>query len=179
MHRVFYSFHYASDVMRVWQIRNMKIFEDDKPAQPNKWEGVRRETHEAIKDWIDKTMASCSCVCVLIGKCTNERYWVRYEIEHAWNTNKGLMGIAIHDLNPVNEKLTIYGEPGENPFKNFYLTSNSSNKTESQLLSSVIPIRIPNPRSAYHDIETHLSDWIEDALLTRELYPNTHIKSIK
>jgi len=33
--QIFYSFHYANDVMRVQQIRNIGMLEDNSPVSPN------------------------------------------------------------------------------------------------------------------------------------------------
>ena len=38
---VFYSFHYTRDVMRVQQIRNIGVLDDNKPVSPNQWEQVK------------------------------------------------------------------------------------------------------------------------------------------
>lgn len=65
--QIFYSFHYANDVMRVQQIRNIGALEDNKPVAPNVWEEVRRRGDAGIKRWIDDNMAYRSCVVVLVG----------------------------------------------------------------------------------------------------------------
>jgi hypothetical protein len=40
--RIFYSFHYKLDVMRVSQVRNIGTLEGNKPATDNDWETVRK-----------------------------------------------------------------------------------------------------------------------------------------
>ena len=40
--QIFYSFHYANDVMRVQQIRNIGMLEDNSPVSPNEWEKIKR-----------------------------------------------------------------------------------------------------------------------------------------
>lgn len=52
----------------------------------------------AIKKWINDNMDYRSCVVVLVGEETANRYWVKYEIKKAWNDGKGLLGIYIHNL---------------------------------------------------------------------------------
>lgn len=43
--KVFYSFHFDNDVMRVQQIRNMGVLEGDEPVSPNTWEQIKRTEH--------------------------------------------------------------------------------------------------------------------------------------
>jgi hypothetical protein len=46
---VFYSFHYAKDVMRVQQIRIIGALDENKPVSPNEWEQVKRGGNRSIK----------------------------------------------------------------------------------------------------------------------------------
>lgn len=96
--QIFYSFHFANDVMRVQQIRNIGVIERNKPVTPNKWEEIKNGGEAAIKKWINENIARSSCVVVLIGEETHKSRWVKYEIETAWNDRKGLVGIYIHNL---------------------------------------------------------------------------------
>ncbi len=50
--RVFYSFHYKPDVMRVSQVRNIGALEANRPATDNDWETVKSGKDPAIKKWI-------------------------------------------------------------------------------------------------------------------------------
>jgi hypothetical protein len=60
--QIFYSFHFANDVMRVQQIRNIGAFEDNKPVSVNDWEEVKKKGDAAIEKWIDDNMNYRSCV---------------------------------------------------------------------------------------------------------------------
>ncbi len=40
--RVFYSFYFDDDVMRVQQVRQMGVIEGDEPVSPNEWERIQR-----------------------------------------------------------------------------------------------------------------------------------------
>lgn len=100
--KIFYSFHFANDVMRVQQVRNMGVVEGNTPVSPNAWEEVKRKGTTAIETWIDDNMKGKSCVIVLIGTDTHKRPWVKYEIEKAWKDGKGLLGIHVHNLNCPN-----------------------------------------------------------------------------
>ena len=77
--------HYANDVMRVQQIRNIGMVEGNSPVSPNEWEQVKRSGDSAIEKWIDDNMKYRSCVVVLIGEETASRPWVKYEIRKAWS----------------------------------------------------------------------------------------------
>ena len=79
--QIFYSFHYANDVMRVQQIRNIGMLEDNSPVSPNEWEKIKRSGDREIEKWIDDNMKYRSCVVVLIGTETASRTWVQYEIK--------------------------------------------------------------------------------------------------
>lgn len=155
--QIFYSFHYANDVMRVQQIRNIGALEDNKPVAPNEWEEVRRRGDAGIKRWIDDNMAYRSCVVVLVGTETANRPWVQYEIRKAWEEGKGLVGIHIHNIkcprNGVSWK-------GPNPFDQFTLPT-------GQRLSSVVECYDPFFMNAYGDIAANMEVLIERAIARR------------
>ena len=58
--RVFYSFHYKQDVMRVQNIRQMGVLEGNEPVKPNDWEEIKKKGDDAVKKWIDEGIARCS-----------------------------------------------------------------------------------------------------------------------
>ncbi|BBQ52851.1 hypothetical protein WP2S18C03_19320 [Aeromonas veronii] len=58
--KVFYSFHFDNDVMRVQQIRNMGQLEGDEPVSANTWEEIKR-TEQGVKNWINKNIEGKSC----------------------------------------------------------------------------------------------------------------------
>ena len=41
--QIFYSFHFANDVLRVAQIRSIGALEDNKPVSANDWEEVKKK----------------------------------------------------------------------------------------------------------------------------------------
>lgn len=96
--QIFYSFHFSRDFWRVQQIRQMGVIEGNTPVSSNDWETVKRNGYLAIKNWIDNAMRYRSCVVILYGNETHSREWVQYEIEHGWNTGKGVLAIAIDRL---------------------------------------------------------------------------------
>ena len=155
--QVFYSFHFDNDVMRVQQIRNIGVIEDNEPVSANDWEDVKKKGDAAIEKWIDDNMKYRSCVVVLIGEETAKRPWVQYEIIKGWNDGKGVLGIYIHNLKcPRNGKCS----QGPNPFDN--VTFKDGTK-----LSSVVKSYNPSSYDAYNDIAKNLESWIEDAVTAR------------
>lgn len=96
--RVFFSFHYKADGWRAGQVRNMGMVEGNAAVSDNDWETVTRGGATAIRRWIDGQLHGRSCAVVLIGSHTAGRKWIKYEIEQAWKTKKGLLGIYIHGL---------------------------------------------------------------------------------
>lgn len=155
--QIFYSFHYANDVMRVSQIRNIGAIEGNTPVSSNDWEEVKRKGDANIEKWIDDNMKYRSCVVVLVGEATANRRWVKYEIEKAWNNGKGLLGIYIHNINcPNNGK----SDKGSNPFDDF-------NFSDGTKLSTKVHCYNPNPKDAYNDIAENIESWIEVAIKNR------------
>jgi hypothetical protein len=156
--KVFYSFHFDNDVMRVQQIRNIGVIEDNKPVAANDWEEVKKKGNTAIEKWIDDNMKYRSCVVVLIGEETAKRPWVQYEIIKGWNDGKGIVGIYIHNIKcPRNGKCN----QGSNPFDN--ITFNN----DGRKLSSVVKCYNPNSYDAYNDIAGNLENWIDEAIAIR------------
>lgn len=157
--QVFYSFHYANDVMRVQQIRNIGMIEGNTLVSPNEWEQVKRSGDRAIKKWIDDNMKYRSCVIVLIGSETASRPWVKYEIKKAWADGRGLMGIYIHNIRDLR---TGTCNKGRNPFAQFTLKGKN--------FANIVPCYDPKAWDAYNDICDNLDSWIENAIRVRNLY---------
>ncbi len=157
--KVFYSFHFDNDVMRVQQIRNIGVIEDNKPVSVNDWEQIKRGGPTAIEKWIDDNMKYKDCAVVLVGEETARRPWVQYEIKKAWNDGRGLVGIYIHNIKcPRNG----YGRRGQNPFDQF--TVGGTN------LSSIVRCYDPNSYDAYGDIKKNLENWVDEAIRIRKSY---------
>lgn len=111
--RVFYSFHYKPDVMRVSQVRNIGRLEANRPASDNDWETVTSGKGPAIKKWIAQQMNGRSCTVVLVGQNTANRKWINYEIVKSWDEGMGVVGIHIHGLKNTDGYIS---KKGENPF---------------------------------------------------------------
>lgn len=156
--KVFFSFHFDNDVMRVQQVINIGAIEGNKPVSSQEWEEAGK-TPNGIKNWIDANLKDKSCLVVLIGKDTSTRPWVDYEIRKAWNDGKGVLGIYIHNLKcPRNGKST----QGNNPFDNIGLQG-SNNK-----LSSLVKVYHPDSEDAYNGIKDNIEKWVETAIAARK-----------
>lgn len=150
---VFYSFHYANDVMRVQQIRNIGMLEGNNPVNANDWETVKRGGDASIKKWIDDNMKYKQCVIVLVGSETSQRPWVDYEIRKAWDEGKPIFGIYIHNLKCPR---TGTCRKGANPF-------DLINLKNGRLLSSIVPCYDPIASDAYGEIARNLENWVNKA----------------
>jgi hypothetical protein len=153
MRRIFYSFHFANDVMRVQQIRNIGVIEGNMPVTPNRWEEIKRGGDPAIQRWIDEKIASASCVVVLIGEETNRSRWVKYEIRKAWDEGKGLVGIYVHNL---RDPRTGVCQKGPNPFSYIKLKNGKN-------LSEYIPVYDPGV-DAYNWIAKQIDAVVEKGI---------------
>lgn len=115
--QVFFSFEFGKDAWRASKIRNMGKVDDSSTFSDNDWEEVKRKSDREIKAWIDDQMEKRSCLVVLIGTTTYSRKWVQYEIEKAYELNKGIVGIYIHKLENQYGRQT---NKGANPFDYIY-----------------------------------------------------------
>jgi len=103
-----------------------------------------------------------SCLVVLAGSQTANRKWINYEIDSAWKSGKGVLGIYIHGLKNRNSEQDV---KGKNPFDYLY--------QEGQKMSSIVSIYdTPYYSSSYvyEFIKENLADWIEDAIKIRSRY---------
>jgi Thoeris protein ThsB, TIR-like domain len=159
--RVFYSFDYERDSIRVQQVKKMGVLAGQPILTSNRWEEVTGGTQRGIKRWIDEQMDNKSCVVVLIGRRTSERAWVQYEIVKGWNDGRGVVGVYIHNLADMNGKQTA---KGSNPFWNIRVGRSKAR------LSTVVNAYDP-PRSTskgtYSWIETNLPAMVENAIKIR------------
>lgn len=155
--KVFYSFHFENDVMRVQQIRNIGVIEEDKPVTPNKWEEIKRGGDPAIERWIDNSISRADCVVILIGEETYNSKWVKYEIRKAWNDGKGLVGIYVHNLK--DPRFGICSQ-GLNPFD--FVSLNNGKK-----LSEYISVYNPDS-DAYGYIAKYIDQIVEKGIESRK-----------
>ena len=125
---------------------------------------VKEKTDAKIKEWIDSQMEKRSCLVVLVGATTSGRKWINYEINKAYELNKGIVGIYIHGLKDANKKQTT---KGSNPFYNILIGEN-----KERLSKYVECYEPPYTKSTdvYDDIEENIEQLIEDAISNSGTY---------
>ena len=160
--RVFYSFHYDADCTRASLVRNMGVIEGNRPATDNEWEQVKRGGDAAIERWIKDQVAGRSCCVVLIGAETAGRKWISYEISHAWNEGKGVVGVYIHNLKNLNG---TQARKGSNPLD--HVTFTGSGTRLSAVAKAYDPPYIDS-KQVYAHISANLSSWIDEAIRIRK-----------
>ncbi|CAI8756013.1 MULTISPECIES: TIR domain-containing protein [Pseudomonas] len=114
--RTFFSFHYQEDVWRVWNVRKCWAIGKDREADGffdgSVFEASKRESDEALKNFLRDGLKNTSVTCVLAGQHTAARRWVRYEIVRSVLKGNGLLTVDIHGLR--NDK-QVLGVKGTNP----------------------------------------------------------------
>ena len=161
--RVFYSFYYKPDNWRASQVRNMGVIEGNRPATDNDWEKITtgEDKDEKIEKWIAEQMDGKSCVVVLIGSNTANRKWINREIKKAWDDEKGVLGVYVHNVkNSDGEQST----KGSNPFASI------KDGESGKMLSSIVKAHDPpfsTSKKVYDYIKENLADWVEEAITIR------------
>lgn len=156
--QVFFSFEYNKDNWRAGQVRNMGKVDGSSTFSDNDWEEVKSKSDAKIKEWIDSQLAMRSCLVVLIGATTSGRKWINYEIQKAYELNKGIVGIYIHGLEDSSGEQTT---KGSNPFYQFYIGE------ESKRLSNYVTCFESSYKSSkyvYNDIKENIEQLIEGAI---------------
>jgi hypothetical protein len=157
--KVFFSFHYTRDSHRIAQIRNSNVlsqkYEESTFLDRAKWETIKRQGPQAIRNWINSNMLGTSVVVLCYGAETYARPWVKYEIEKAHLEGKGILAI---DMAGMKNLSGTSDYSGPNPLD--YFTDGAGTKL-----------------SAYSKYKTyrwldflgseygryHIDDWIETA----------------
>jgi len=158
--QVFFSFEYKKDAWRASQVRNMGKVSESSTFSDNDWEEVKEKSDSAIKQWINEQMEKRSCIIVLIGCTTSSRKWVKYEIEKAYELNKGIVGIHVHGLKDEDGYQT---DKGANPFYSIYTK-------KGERLSNYVTCYDPpyqNSKNVYNDIDEKIEGLIENAIERR------------
>lgn len=120
--KVFFSFHYEEDSWRTSIVRNSWVTKEDRESagfiDAAKWEEIKKEGDNAIKDWINEQMKGTSVTVVLIGAETSSREWVKYEVKRSHELGKGMLAIHINELknsegNTCSKGDCYFGQIGE------------------------------------------------------------------
>lgn len=157
-HQVFFSFEYDADCWRASQIRNMGKVDDSSTFSDNDWEEVKKKRDKEIEKWIDSQLALRSCLVVLIGASTSGRKWINYEIRKAYELNKGMLGIYIHNIADADGKQV---KKGENPFSGFTIGKEKKPLTD---YVTCFDSKSSDSKKAYNDIKDNIEDLIKDAI---------------
>lgn len=155
--RVFFSFHFERDIWRVGQVRNCWLTKADRKSagywDAAAWEKVKKSGDDAIKRWINNSLEGTSVTAVLIGRDTNDRKWVDYEIQQSRKRGNGMLGIFIHRIKDRYSNIDV---KGKNPLDYFYSTDAfGSKRYYSEDYKSYDWVL----DSGYHN----LADWVETA----------------
>jgi hypothetical protein len=98
--KVFFSFHYANDVVRANQVRNSWVTKEDRESagfiDAAEFEKIKDQGEAAIKRWIREQLTGTSVTAVLIGADTSNREYVKFELQESYSKGNGMLGIYIH-----------------------------------------------------------------------------------
>lgn len=115
--KTFFSFHYVPDVWRAWNVRNCWVVKPEEEIDRgffdnSVFEAKKRESEDALKNFLRDGLNNTSVTCVLAGTETWTRRWVRYEIARSLIRGNGLLTVHIHGVK--NEEGQIAAK-GSNP----------------------------------------------------------------
>jgi hypothetical protein len=110
--RVYFSFHYKSDVWRASNVRNSAQFDVARGGwtDASLWEETKRKGDAAIRALIENGLRGTTVTVVLIGSATASRRWVNYEIEKSIGRKNGLIGIRVHKIRDASGRTAVAGE---------------------------------------------------------------------
>ncbi|WP_435656825.1 TIR domain-containing protein [Brucella pituitosa] len=112
--RTFFSFHYAPDVWRAWNVRNSWVVKEaDEESRgffdSSVFEASKKESEDALKSFLRKGLENTSVTCVLAGTQTWSRRWVRYEIARSVIKGNGLLTVFIHGVQNKDKETSLKG----------------------------------------------------------------------
>ena len=100
--KVFYSFHYDNDIMRVMTVRNRWVTQGgqlaSKVIDKAEFEQIKKQGDEKVKRWIDKQLEGTTVTVVLLGEETLSRPFVKYEICKSINRGNAIIGVHINNI---------------------------------------------------------------------------------
>jgi hypothetical protein len=151
--KIFFSFHYQRDAWRVSIVRNSNVVNSNYDKTPfldhADWQSIERQGDSAIKKWIDNQLVGSTVTCVLIGKETDSRTWVHYEIEKSIERKNAILGVYIHN---IKNQYGLTDYQGINPLSKYRIGWNS--------LTSVAPTH----DWLYENGRVNFGLWIDQAV---------------
>ena len=112
--RVFFSFHYQSDVFRSNVVKKAWVGRDREDAgffDASVFEATKRTSPDALRRFLREGLSGSSVACALTGTDTAKRPWVRFEMLQALRDGRGLMEIAIHGIRCASSQSTAQMGP--------------------------------------------------------------------
>lgn len=109
--RAFFSFHYELDVQRASVVRNSRLTHGQQLSfiDASLWEEAKKKSPEALKALINKALENTTVTVVLIGSRTNDRPWVKYELERSIALGNDIVGVRVHQIPNFNRQVTGSG----------------------------------------------------------------------
>ncbi len=127
----------------------MRSFESNELLDQANWQSLTESGESAIKAFIASRLAGCTVTCVLIGRMTNERKWVHYEIEESIKRKNAILGVYMHYLVDQYEHVDL---PGFNPL--------AKHKVKGKDLDLIAPLYDWDLNRGY----VHFGSWVEKAV---------------
>ena len=154
--RAFFSFHYELDVHRASIVRNAPLTHSDTVKSfidSSVWEEAKKKSPEALKKLISDALQNTTVTVILIGSHTNDRPWVKYELERSIARGNGIVAVRVNKIKNLQGQVA---QRGNNPLDNALVTFTDGNK---------------KPASGYYktydyidnDGYNNLGTWIEEA----------------
>lgn len=159
--KVFYSFHYDNDIMRVMTVRNRWVTQGGQLASEvidkAEFEQIKRKGENAVKNWIDKQLEGTSVTVVLLGSETLDRPLVKYEICQSINRGNAIIGVHISN---IRDARTISGSKKADTHKIVGAYNNGN------------PVYFDNVCDGVYDYVNNdgyanLGNWVENAARTK------------
>ena len=123
--RVFFTFHYQRDIMRVNVVRNHWLTKPDAQSagywDHSLWEKTKTQGDPAVEKLIDEGLIGTSVTAILIGQETAGRKWVNYEITRSVERGNGIIGIYIHKIKNTDGSTD---RQGRNPLDDWTIKQN-------------------------------------------------------
>jgi len=119
--RAFFSFHYELDVQRASVVRNSRLTHEEQLSfiDASLWEEAKKKSPDALRRLINSALENTSVTVVLIGSHTNDRPWVKYELEQSIARGNGIVGVRINKIKNFQGQIT---GKGINPLDNATVT---------------------------------------------------------
>lgn len=112
--RVFFSFHYQDVAdFRANVVRNHWLMKPDREIcgyyDASIWEAAKRQGDIGLKRLINGGLEKTSNTCVLIGRETYARPWVRYELLKSFKRGNHIFGVHINSIKCKNGQTKTQG----------------------------------------------------------------------